>query len=274
MDSSAVFPAGLSAFQLKLFALLVMTLDHIAAYVPLPVPGWFHLAGRLAAPLFLFLCAEGFAHTRSRTRYLGRLYLAFVLMQIGNNQMNHLFMTEGGPIITNGMFGTLFLVVWALLCVELLRSRKPRAVGRGIAGLALFTLSALPLIFLMTFTMDSQHIVAPWARTVVQIYACFIPSPLFCEGGIVWIVLGAAFYFTRRHPAVRAAVYALFCGACAAISRDWLTYLCTFAAIVPMSFYHGAPGQHKLKTFFYLYYPLHVYVLFFLGWLLRTQAGL
>ena len=268
MNSTASRSAGLSAFQLKIFALLVMTLDHIAAYVPLPIPGWFHLAGRLAAPLFLFLCAEGFAHTRSRTRYLGRLYAASVLMQLGNSLMNRFFMVDGGPVIINGMFSTLFVVVWVLLCGELIRSREPHMTVRGVLGLVLAALSSLPLLALM---LHSAWLAAPAGRALLQIYTILVPNPLFCEGGVVWVALGVAFYYTRRCSGVRAAVFALLCAALAAINHDWLTYLCTFAAVIPMCFYRGEPGKYKLKLFFYLYYPLHVYVLFFLGWLLHTR---
>ena len=75
---------GFDAFRLKLFALAAMTLDHIFKFLspPLAIPMWFHLAGRFAAPLFLFFCAEGFAHTRDRLRYMKRLFYLYYPVHI------------------------------------------------------------------------------------------------------------------------------------------------------------------------------------------------
>ncbi|OUP52215.1 hypothetical protein B5F17_10415 [Butyricicoccus pullicaecorum] len=54
---------GCNGFQLKLFALITMTMDHLAAYLPagMGIPDWFHLIGRFAAPLFMFSVQRGFS---------------------------------------------------------------------------------------------------------------------------------------------------------------------------------------------------------------------
>ena len=74
---------GANGFQLKLLALITMTMDHIAVYLP-GAPDWFHYAGRLAAPIFLYLCMEGFFYTHSRTRHLARMYILSSLMKAGS----------------------------------------------------------------------------------------------------------------------------------------------------------------------------------------------
>ena len=62
MDRSPV----LDAFQLKVIALLSMTADHLGAcgLVPEALVPLCRTAGRMAAPLFLFLVTEGMRHTR------------------------------------------------------------------------------------------------------------------------------------------------------------------------------------------------------------------
>lgn len=273
MNFSFPRTAGLSAFQLKFFALLAMTLDHIAAYLPLPIPGWFHLIGRLAAPIFLFLCAEGFAHTRSRRSYLKRLYLAFVLMSIGNLTVNHFFSTPGGVIVTNGMFQTMFLVVWVLLCLESLRTGMREKQGKRIAaalgGLLLTVLTAVPLILLMTQTMDASGLVVPWARICVQIYSAFVPNLLLTEGSFLWVALGVMLYYLRGHRIVLAVLFTLFWIVIGTLPDGFFAWL----SLIPILLYNGAPGKHKMKAFFYAYYPVHVYILFIARWVLITQFG-
>ena len=62
------FKRGFSAFELKVIALVCMTFDHVAVYLSpvLPIPWWFRLIGRIAAPIFVFLCCWGFDYTHDR----------------------------------------------------------------------------------------------------------------------------------------------------------------------------------------------------------------
>ncbi len=84
---------GLSGTALKLIALVLMTLDHIHYILGFTgkIPEWFSMAGRLAAPLFLFCLAEGFAHTHNRKSYFLKIYL----ISIGMNGLLF-FMQYGG----------------------------------------------------------------------------------------------------------------------------------------------------------------------------------
>ena len=63
----------LNAFQIKIIALITMTLDHFSKYQTFTLNRTFNdilgIIGRIAAPLFLFMVVEGLRHTRSN-RYL------------------------------------------------------------------------------------------------------------------------------------------------------------------------------------------------------------
>ncbi len=55
--------------QLKVLALVSMTLDHIGVQL-FPGSVLLRILGRLALPIFAFMIAEGCAHTKNRRRYL------------------------------------------------------------------------------------------------------------------------------------------------------------------------------------------------------------
>jgi len=71
---------GLTANQLKLIAIIAMTIDHITSVL---WPGYahvswllaLHLIGRLTAPMMWFFIVEGYHHTRSVKKYATRLFL-------------------------------------------------------------------------------------------------------------------------------------------------------------------------------------------------------
>ena len=72
--------AGLTGNQLKLIALISMTLDHVGLQL-FPDVVLLRILGRLALPIFAYMIAEGCRHTRSRKKYLGRMVLLAALCQ-------------------------------------------------------------------------------------------------------------------------------------------------------------------------------------------------
>ncbi len=90
--------AGLSATAIRWVAMGTMLVDHIAAslvdwasrYASAPAAAAeldqislaLHCVGRLSFPLFVFLLVEGFAHTRDRSRYLGRLVVLAAVSEL------------------------------------------------------------------------------------------------------------------------------------------------------------------------------------------------
>jgi len=72
----------MSAFILKIIALSAMLIDHIGAVFPAHVPFAFRIIGRLTFPIFVYLIAEGFHHTRSAKKFLLRLMAFAIISQI------------------------------------------------------------------------------------------------------------------------------------------------------------------------------------------------
>ena len=91
---------GIDSFRLKLIALVFMVIDHIYTYLNSPLhgyqtegawPQWIPLLTRFVSPLFLYLMIEGFYLSWIRRKYLGRLFVAGLIMMGGNILINYLF---------------------------------------------------------------------------------------------------------------------------------------------------------------------------------------
>mgnify|MGYP002581591684 FL=1 len=85
-----------SNFDLKILAIITMTIDHIGAII-YPNIDAFRIIGRISFPIFCFLLVEGFKHTHNRFRYFIRLLLFAIITQpiydyaFNNHELNILF---------------------------------------------------------------------------------------------------------------------------------------------------------------------------------------
>ena len=253
---------GLDGFQLKLIALIIMTIDHIYYFGSslTDMPEIMTLIGRIAAPVFVFFVTEGFVHTHSRGKYLLRLYVCGVLMQFGNLLVNRFFPLPDGAIVINGIFTTMAVIVIYLWWIENMR-KAWREHRRGCAVLYALAMAALFLTFL-PISMLAQ--VSPLATRAAII---FVPSPIFCEGSVLIVLIGIGFYYCRNSKRAIAIFYTVFLCAVLALqclfAFDWTVVLSVFFMWLALPFillYNGERGR-GMKYLFYIYYPAHVYIL-------------
>lgn len=271
---------GFTSYSLKVLALLLMTLDHIYYYLGsgiLPIPHIFTLLGRISAPLFLFAMAEGFSHTHDRMAYLKRLYLASVLMSVGNDLVNSFLPHPNGAMVINGMFATLFIVglyIWAIeLLLGNIKKKNWKNIGIALAMLLIPIGSGIGV----TLYIGNTASVSPIGRIVFQALYTLVPSPIFVEGSVYWVFLGTGFYFLRNKKIGLSVFYVLMSGFFFfTAAGEGMTYENLFILndqwfmVLSLPFillYSGQRGK-KMKYFFYMYYPLHVYVLVLLARLL------
>lgn len=82
----------LDSFKIKIIACFCMTVDHVGAFGSDILGSWyytiFRMIGRIAAPLFLFILVQSIRHTRNRTNFLKRLYLAGAVIGLSNTIFN------------------------------------------------------------------------------------------------------------------------------------------------------------------------------------------
>ena len=126
---------GLSGSALKVIAMISMVIDHIALYLMehgTVLYETMRCIGRIAFPVFAFLIAEGFIHTKSRYRYFFTLLGFAVISEIP------WYMLNGADGTHNVMF-TLALGLATLMVLENLLQRS-LVLGflwtLGMAGLA------------------------------------------------------------------------------------------------------------------------------------------
>lgn len=244
----------MSTFTLKMIALILMVVDHAAYYFE-GLPMWFRLLGRISFPLFLFCLVWGYHYTKSRKKYLLRLYFMSIFMAVLGYVVDRYFVTEAG-YGNHNIFVTMLLVCVLISTIELFcKDRKKGSIVLGaIVGVQLLYYIA-PLFF-------------PFLRNLSgDIFTGLIPNLALNEYGFEFIALGVLMYFLKENENLFCVMYILFC--ISQFSSEMLAY-----GFAPQSFmifalpfmlrYNQQKGP-GLKYFFYFFYPAHAFLLFYLA---------
>lgn len=243
-----------------------MVIDHSGEFFP-NSPDWFRFIGRAATPLFFFASAWGFYYTHDRKSYLLRLYIMSVIMTIGNACIYNLCSSK--QKIFNNVFPTLFIGCLVIYIFEKYRDRKTRfryliLIGIWQFGTAFLTMSICSYSFITNFLplkMDTQS------------FGAIFGNVFFTEGGFLFVLFFIGTYILKDSPCVLSLFLYLFSLGCMYISRvanpapgmtlfnfDTYQWMMVFAMPV-YALYNRKPGP-KIKWFFYLFYPLHIWMLY------------
>lgn len=225
---------GLNANQLKLIAIIAMTIDHLVwTLVPGYSTEWWvilcHIIGRLTAPIMWYFIAEGYHYTRNIKKYAGRLFL---LAFISHFAYNFCFGIPFLPFQTSvfNQTGVVWSLAWGLVLLHVVNSDLKQWQK----------ICCIILACLITFPSDWSCI-ATMAVVFIGNYRGDFKKQM------LWMMLWTFAY---------AAVYFLFIDKLYAFIQ-----LFTCLSIPLLKLYNGQRGQWKgMGKLFYIYYPLHLFL--------------
>ncbi len=231
---------------LKIIACVSMLIDHIG-YILLPEVAFLRYIGRLAMPIFAFFIGEGCLYTRDRKKYFTRIFSLGVICQlfyVGE----YLFTKSGNPFYLNILFTFSSSVV---LCSTFIDSVAEK--GKGKRGRASFGLGALLAGFWVLCYLGEKRII-----------------PLEFDYGFGGIVL-PVFAAVSKDRKKKLISFALGLTLVILFKNysDPMWTVCALLSIIPLCFYNGKSGKKNLKKAFYLFYPLHLGVLYLISILIK-----
>ena len=221
---------------LKIIAMISMVFDHVGDMF-FPAVMWPRMIGRLAMPIFAFCIAEGFAHTRNKTKYLCRLGIFALISEI---PFDLAFEGKLGLGHQNIML-SFFLAAAALMLFDRIQGGKTAEgermpVGKTVLGaLAVAGIAALSLLLRADYTVFA----------VIAVFLFYV--------------------FRQQHPLLRSGVGVAFL----ALTRTMGYYVATGFSFIPLALYNGQKGK-GLKWLFYIFYPGHLLVLAAIKHILRS----
>ena len=255
---------GLNGFQLKMIGLILMLFDHIHEFFSFTgyIPLLFKWLGRIVAPIFMFLIIEGYTHTRNKKKYMLKLYIGSVLMNIGNYLFLIYLPRADGFTIENNIFSTLLMIVIYMVIIDFLkRSVKQRDIMKII----------LSVLFLIIPFVIGSSLISIVNVTNFDFLNYIIPNIYLVEGGPIFVILGIIFYITKDNIYKLIQSYMIFCVALlfgsfaenfsiSDLFYENYQWMMGFSAIF-FYLYNGEKGR-GIKYLFYIFYPVHIYLLY------------
>lgn len=257
---------GINSFQLKCLGLLFMTVDHIGLYICRSVNiSPLRVIGRIAAPLFLYVTINSISHTRNKLKYALRLYIAHIIIclmtllltTIGNNQFGNYNQFSILPTF-------IYTVVLTYIVEKITKSQKKLTTNNILLILSAFAIIIIPTAIMFLFSRYET------------LYQIFFPSILIVPYSPLFILMGICWYFNKDKAkqgfililfsCLSIVGALLFARLSAWIYMDFFNNT-QFGMILFLPFiylYNGKRGK-SMKYFFYVYYPVHIYILMLIG---------
>lgn len=241
MERSDERRMGISSFVLHLLAMAFMLCDHLwASVLPIDLLTWL---GRIAFPLFAFMIAEGYSHTKNLKKYLLRLLIAALITEIPFD----LFCSGRWfyPFHQN----VLWTFLLSLLCIHTIE--KVRSRGRHWLTVLVALTVAVAGYLLGFVTMIDYY--GYGVLTVIGFY--------LLRGRRWYCLLGQAvlLWWINCEMMGGLTVPVLLAGYQIDIPQQGMALL----AMIPILLYNGEQGPHNrvIKYSYYLFYPVHLLLL-------------
>ena len=238
----------LNAWYLKLLMAALMVLDHMNIIHNLfspEVTTVFTIISRCVAPVFAYLAVEGLIHTRSIKNYCLRLFALSGVVFAGNSILNQVFKSFSGMVseaeqkylfINNNVIITLALGALVIALIKMCQESKKKA--------ELYLLAAV----------------------------FFVVGFLWCEWGSVLLPFMVVVYVFREKTVYRFIGYAVIEIIAILLPFGEPLYFIAFPFIF---LYNGERGANTRfsKYFFYVFYPLHLWIIAVINFVMMTRIG-
>lgn len=223
--NSYKFGDNLSGLQLKILASISMLLDHIGAIL-YPDIAALRVIGRLAFPIYSFLLVQGFLHTRNIKKYLVRIGVFVLISELPFD------MARTGhwfDINAQNIYVTLFLGLCCMVvCQWAEKKQQPIIMICGVS----ITCAVSQII-----RADYQWL----GVAIIMIFYLFRNSKLKCYLSYIGIT-----------------------GTYCLVFMTWLQSISIYA-LAPIYLYNGKRGRYSFRYVFYLFYPVHLLILFIIA---------
>ena len=220
---------------LKIIALVTMTIDHIGQYLTyVPFADAYRYVGRISFPIFVFLLMEHLYKKQIYKKYIARL----------------------------SIFGVLTFVV--LLPFSGLIKENP------IYPINILLTFLNAILFLLAYEWIKKEDVSKGIKIIAQTFAfiCFGMVALACQYGISgFCYMLAIYYYFQKSSRLRYIFIMILSILINVTNYWWIVSLLTTLFLLQIRENKTYPRLLKHWWIFYVYYPLHLFVIMLISYL-------
>ncbi len=219
----------MTIFGLKIIAIISMFLDHIRFAIPALENFATIYLGRIAFPLFAFFISEGYVHTKNVKKYFLRLIIFALISQVP-------FMFFRTLVGEWRLLNVIVTLILGLLAILIYDKGEDKVLSLILVGCIAYLGSILRVdynwygvltVFIM-YVFKNKKILLFVAYSIILI--------------TYYEINGASLFITHN------LISCIFC---------LISVLLTFT-------YNGKQGK-KMKYFFYIFYPVHMLIIYLIG---------
>lgn len=227
MQSEKKTKFSLTNNQLKIIAMVTMLIDHIGEML-FPELIILKIIGRLSFPIFAYMIAEGCLYTRNRAKYLGLIAVMAIAFQVVYYIfMNSLYM---GVLIT---FSLSIITIYSI--DSFINKSSAKKCFFAVVGI----LIVLTFSIVFPLTINDQGYLLDYT-----VFGVAIPVVIYYSKG-KWFKLISA--------TLTLLLLSIYYGG--------IQYF-SLISILLLALYNGQRGKARLKYAFYVFYPLHIVILY------------
>lgn len=242
----------LNSNELKLVAIIAMTVDHIAwamfdGYPTAPLPIFMHIIGRLTCPIMCYFIAEGYHYTKNINKYTFRLF-AFAFI----SHFTYIFASNAfvdfksfipfyyGDFLNQT--SVMWSLAWGLVMLRIADSKKVK-----------LTCKVLLVILICIITLPSD-----WSCIASLCIMAIGTNRDNLKKQMAWMIFYVALYSLVYFFAIDKVYGVLQMG--------------VILSIPIIAMYNGSRGKNEkinkfMKWFFYIFYPAHLFVIGLINYL-------
>lgn len=254
----------LNQTAIKYILIILMALDHISHYLgeghPLYLP--FRMISRLTAPTMAYFIAEGYHYTRDVKKYLKRLFIFALISAIPFSLFEY-----NDPLMFRLIEGQITSDKFIYF-----ESINKTLIVNGTS--VIYTL----LLGLISIILWDKSNINKFLKVIITIGICWLS--LFGDWKYIDVLYCLIFYFFRDNKIAKWSSYTcvslLYIFDIAininpfalTINPKFCLYRIGTLLVIPFVefLYNGKPGKKNFmnKWFFYIFYPLHLIILYLL----------
>lgn len=220
----------MTSFILKIIAVISMVFDHLG-YIILGKFSFMNYLGRLAFPIFAFCITEGFTHTKNLKKYLYRLLIFAIISQIP-------YMLFMNNLTTRFSLNILFTLLLGLIAISIYDKTNQKVFGM------LFVILCAAIAHFFHFDYGWFGILT------IFIFYRFKENKVLASLLFILITFINYFYSYITYLKIEYIFIMLFC----------------MLSLIPINLYNEKKGKN-MKYFLYIFYPLHLIVLYLLSFI-------